>query len=599
MQKEFKLQNISVGSTLAWQIVTYSSKTITVGLKSDARFYFSEAVCKNTLQIPNAQGADICGDSNLTLTLSCDSDFSITSMSYELLSESGDKIGYAYHYNGYVAENQSEKMHIVISVWNDSISGTAGEEFIAECFYKYLSLKNKYLFNYISDKAIADYTAELDKLSGENKYKKWYDDKMKDVTSEFMQYKLIFALLLNYDNNYNKDVKNTGISYSVNKNLVMAFGKKQWNETKLTIGSCPFQNIRGIVLNSAELEKFNALRPILSETTMFAEGKLSVAASHASEASKLAVEATRGLNFANIGLNVFSWSGDEQQSVNEQKRIIEKSIMYAVSQKASILIFPELAINENILNYLEECLISKGTSLKLAVGGSHYKNSSPPFNNLSPIYANISGQWQRITDYAKMIPFSMGYTQNAAKAFGIDTDTYRLNQYKLLTEDIHMDDNIMLLPYKDCVVGVAICRDAMDLLDSHNPLHKYCDFVDVMLVISDNSGDSNMFVGTAECLARWHNCATVYTNSLADGHPSSGGDPYLEISFALYPYKGTDVSSSTSVSGEIDYAKKPFGSMTVDGGMVSILYSKGIKYTTFTDDEIANCCKVYTIETAK
>lgn len=590
MKKEFYIQNVNLGSTIAWQIVTHSSKMVTVGLRSDARFYFSETISKNTLQIPNAQGADICGDSKLILTLSCDSDFSITSMSNELLSDSGEKIGCTYHYNGYIAKNQNEKLHIVISVWYDRVSGSEDKEFIAECFYKYLSLKNKYLFNYVSDKAVADYTAELDLLSGENKYKKWYDEKMKDITSEFMQYKLIFALLLSYD----KHVVDTGISYTVNKNLVMAFGKKQWNETKLTIGSCPFQNIRGIVLNATELEKFNAMRSKLSEMAIFTDGKLSVAASHASEASKLAIKATRKLNFANIGLNVFS------DNDNEQKRIIEKSIEYAAQKGASILIFPELAINENELEYLDKCLKSNRTNLKLVVGGSYYKkNQDPAFNNMSPIYANIAGQWQRITDYTKMIPFSMGYTKNVATIYGIDITTYPLDQYKLLTEDIHMDDNITLLPYKDCVIGVAICRDAMDLLDSHNPLHKYCDFVDVMLIISDNNGDSNMFVGTAECLARWHNCATVYTNSLAEGHPSSKADQYLEISFALYPYKGTSVSSSTSISGEISYAMKPFEDMTVDGGPVAILHSPGTKYIGFTDEEIQNCCKVYTIETAK
>ena len=592
MKKEFKLENIHAGSTLAWQIVTHSSKPVAVDLRSDVRFYFSETVSQNTLQIPNAQGADICDGSGLTLTLSCENDFIITPMSNTLLSDDGTEIGCAYHYNGYAAEDQSEKLHIVISVWNDSVSSMGTErEFIAECFYKYLTLKKKYLFNYISDDIVAGYTDELDRLSGEIDYKKWYDERRKDVTSEVMQYKLIFALLLNYD----KHVGNTNICYFVHKNLVMAFGKKQWNEIKLTIGSCPFQNIRGILLNETELKKFNTTYNILHDTAIFTGGKLSVAASHANEKSKLAIEATRKLNFANIGLNVFSGSDEEQ------KNIIEKSIKYAAGQRASILIFPELAINENILDFLEECLKNEGKALKLVVGGSHYKKDQPPaFSNLAPIYANISGQWQRLTDYAKMIPFTMGYNESVAKKYHIDTGTYPLDQYKLLTEDIHMDDNITLLPYQDCVIGVAICRDAMDLLDSHNPLHKYCDFVDVMLIISDNSGDSNMFVGTAECLARWHNCATVYTNSIAEGLPTGKkADQFLEISFALYPSKGPNESSSTSVSGEIAYAKKPFEEMAVNEGMVAILHSLGTKYIGFSHDEIENCCKVYTIEAAK
>lgn len=160
-----------------------------------------------------------------------------------------------------------------------------------------------------------------------------------------------------------------------------------------------------------------------------------------------------------------------------------------------------------------------------------------------------------------------------------------------------MNDNITLLPYKDCVVGIAICRDAMDLLDSHNPLHKYCDFADVMLVISDNTGDSNMFVGTAECLARWHNCATVYTNSIHEAlaNPNKT-DNHLEIAFALYPYKGSNVSSSTSVSGEIDYAAEPLKAANLDPNIDSIIYSPGITYGTLDKNKY---CKIYEIDAAK
>ncbi len=262
---------------------------------------------------------------------------------------------------------------------------------------------------------------------------------------------------------------------------------------------------------------------------------------------------------------------------------------------ANVLIFPELSINHDMLGTLENSL-SSTSNLNLVVAGSYYKGSSgSTYKNISIIYAKIGGKWEAVTEYSKLIPFTMGYTEKISDIYGFDKSKYPVGQYKLLVEDIEMNDNITLLPYKDCIVGVAICRDAMDLLDSHNPLHKYCDFVDVMLVISDNTGDSNMFVGTAECLARWHNCATVYTNSIHEAGTDKL-DSHLEISFALYPRKGSNVTSSTSVSGEINYAEEPFKAANFDPNMVGILYSHGITYGTLDESKH---CKIYEIVAAK
>lgn len=599
MQKMFSMNNITVGSTIAWQIVgDFKKDKISLDLKGKNRFYFSEEVSCSTMQLPNAQGAVICEDTDLTLTVSYDKSqgISIQPLSVELLSDCGSKIGNAYHFNGYIAGDEGNAFHIVISVWNRSNNILTEEQFIADCFYKYLTFKHKYLFNYVSDDTVASYSGELDRKSKPIDYKSWYLEKMKTVTSELMQYKLILSLLLHYD----KHISNTELRYLHEKNFVMVFGKKQWNETKITIGSCPFQNIRGIALNDTEDSKFNSVYTKLSKISMFSAGKLNAAACHANPSSKLGMEPHRKLNFENIGLNV---TGPD---VKVEKDVIDKSVKYASDNNAGILIFPELAIEEDVQKYLKSSLGKYGKNLKLVVGGSYYKKTADkssndsPFQNLATIYANISGKWEQITDYSKMIPFSMGYTKGVAENYGFDTKEYPLGQYKLLTEDIRMDDNITILPFKDCVIGVAICRDAMDLLDTHNPLHKYCDFVDVMLVISDNNGDSNMFVGTAECLARWHNCATIYTNTIEEALISSEPDSHLEISFAIYPYKGAKVSGSTSVSGEIDYAKKPFEAIDLDGGgMVSILYSKGIEYSSFTAEELKNCCKIYTVEAAK
>ncbi len=590
MIKNYTLQNVPVGSCFGWQIISNSSSIIHVELKGKSgRLYFSENVSNNSIQIANAQGADICNDTEMSLTFTCDKELELMQLSQDMLSDSGKLIGHTYHYNGNVAGNSDEDIHIVITIWISNSKYLCEKEFIAECFYKYLSEKDKYLFNYVSDDFVADCYDELeDKYkSGVANYQQWYNEKMETAESALEQYKLVFALLLNYDKHCSVSDQ---LQYFKYKNIVIVFGKKQWNEEKLTVGSCPFQKIRGIILNDTELKEFNDVCGKLSSIALFSNGTLTAAASYANKKSTLKIKANRGLHFGNIGLDV---SADQSQQID----IISNSVKEADSGLASILIFPELSINNDMLDTLEDSLKS-ASNLNLVVAGSHYKgNSGNAYKNVSAIYAKIGGEWKDIAEYSKLIPFTMGYTNKVADAYGIDKEEYPTSKYNLLVEDIEMNDNITLLPYKDCVIGIAICRDAMDLLDSHNPLHKYCDFVDLMLVISDNTGDSNMFVGTAECLARWHNCATVYTNSIHEALTNSDTiDNHLEISFAIYPHKGSKVTSSTSVSGEINYAAEPFKAANFDPNMVSILYSKGIEYGTLDENKY---CKIYEIVAAK
>lgn len=589
MTKKYTLQNISVGSYLGWQIISNSSSVIHAELKGkNGRLYFSENVSSNSVQVPNAQGADTCSDTEMTFTIDCDKEMKLVQLSQDMLSENGELIGHTYHYNGNAAENSSDDIHIVITIWNSSKKTLSEKEFIAECFYKYLSEKDKYLFNYASDRLVSEYYNELEsKYVPGFDYQLWYNEKINTAETTLSQYKLIFSLLLNYDKHCGASDQ---LQYFVYKNIVIAFGKKQWNEEKLTVGSCPFQKIRGIILNDTELKEFNDACGQLSSMTLFSNGALKAAASYADKNSTLNIKANRGLNFGNIGLDVFA-----EQS--RQVDVITNSISEADKGSASILIFPELSINGDMLSTLESKLNSS-SNLKLVVAGSHYKGSSGnAYKNVSSIYAKIGTKWKVVAEYSKLIPFTMGYTKGIADTYGIDKTKYPADKYKLLVEDIEMNDNITLIPYKDCVVGIAICRDAMDLLDSHNPLHKYCDFTDVMLVISDNTGDSNMFVGTAECLARWHNCATVYTNSIHEAFANhENPDSHLEIAFALYPRKGSGVSSSTSVRGEINYAEAPFETAAYDPNIFSIIYSPDIQYGTLDESQY---CKIYEITAAK
>jgi hypothetical protein len=250
---------------------------------------------------------------------------------------------------------------------------------------------------------------------------------------------------------------------------------------------------------------------------------------------------------------------------------------------------PELAIGAGGVDHLITELHVQSGDLLLVVAGSYYKNASPPYFNYAPILAKGSdNSWKEITGYSKLIPFSAPPSAFHGLNFPDDTT--------VAVEDIIPGTGIVILPAKDAIIGVAICRDAMDLLSAQNPIHGYVDFIDLLLVISDNTGNSNMFSGVAECLARWHNCATLYTNSIVE---TKQGNKYLEMSFCIYPFKGG--SSTTSVSGILTYDTSPFPEQQANTdffkvGAVGILASSGITYESVASDERENLCKVYAIK---
>lgn len=455
------------------------------------------------------------------------------------------------------------------------------EKFICKLFKKYLTLKKKYLINYVKDKYIGE-------MIEDQKYKtvidieKWYIyqwEKIKD--NEETEYKLIFATLIWYDQSYKTD-KIEYIIYKEPKEpspetLVMAFGNKPWREKNIVLGSNPFQRIRGVFLNEKELDIFNKV----NETTNFQKhsyfaNDLSVVASHAMKDISLEGIQPENLNFSNRGM-------EYKNDKNDKNDFITKSIEYATEKTSKILIFPELLISEEI----EKNLISKlneGTSLTLVIAGSrHKKNKAGNLQNISKIlFKDTHNTWKELATYSKMIPFSILH-----KEVNSNIDV----------ENIEISSDVTIMPTKDGVIGIAICRDVMDLLNLHNPMHKYCDFVDLMLVISYSTGDSNMFVGTAECLARWHNCATLYTNAISTAYKKDLPDDKSEISFAIYPQKNPSIGPF-SVSGEITYITDPFKKIitsSIQSEPVSILASPGIKHTVFTEEEIKNGCKCYTI----
>ncbi len=469
--------------------------------------------------------------------------------------------------------------------------------------------KDKYFFNYLIDDDINQFIASFEDYykntqnPEEFSYTEWQNIETNKIVGKCLQkedivslsFKLLFTTLMMYDKNY----RGSSLSYKFQQRgsiyFVIVFGAKKWKENKITFGSCPFQNIRIISLNKCESDIMQKACALLHKETLFNGKELKATCALFTQDVDLSIEATKELNFKNLGIKV------ESKKLITSSRI--KAIMKQVQEaKSAVLIFPELLVDDT-LDQLIDAYAAKVDSLKLIVKGSRHVAKSGHYTNTAYCSVKAGDTWNKVMfSYNKRIPFTMGYTTAVAKAYKIDTAKYPLDKSELLVEDILVDDRITILPYKDCIVGIAICRDVLDLLDKHNPLHRYCDFVDLMLVISENNGDTNMFVGTAECLARWHNCATLYTNALHEAGAQKL-DPYLEMSFALYPYKNTtnknyDNRSSTSVSGVITYATN--GGYRIDeenDRLVTILNSKGIKYEQLTAEEKANGCKVYTFKT--
>lgn len=575
----YKLLDVHSGGTILWQIVGNSDFAVTASLKGPRRTYFSERVKDCTMRVPNVQGAKRCLDQILELTLSPLYDDQVRESIEKLYDEKGRIFGRAFHYTA-----SDKSFHIDITYLNPPETSKDKDKrlYICEYFYKYLTMKDKYQFNYLSDKQVIDWYDSL--LERPPRYiNVWYEERLTHIHSDEDEFKLTLAVLLYYDRTASMGGK---IGYHRVKDLMIAFGEKIWAEPKTTVASCPFNQIRGLLLEDASLLPPSPVSIPCFPIKLFSDGTLRAAASHGRAAAKLNLSVSRPLGFENAGLHV------EASSLSEQRTIIEESIKSAAEGHAGVLIFPELSINGDTVEFLLDSLKQYGGDLKLVVGGSHYTADEKAYNT-APIFVNDKG-WRQVASYNKIIPFSMGYSEKVARDYHIDTEKYPLDKFKTLSEDIIMEDKVTILPFEDCVVGVAICRDVLDLLDKHNPLHKYCDFVDVMLVISDNNGDTNMFVGTAECLARWHNCATVYTNSVAETGGSASPDTHLEVSFALHPLKGKNVVGSTLVRGEITYIKLPFN--IPERQPTQLHETDEVKYAALSDKELKNCCKIYELK---
>lgn len=569
MKKNIKLLSIPTESLVSWVITSNVPKNVNIKLSGDKRLLFD---CHTHAKgVSSNQGSTYYSGSELELVIETEESFETSLSSSDLLSSDSENQGQNFFISCKLTKSFSD-LYIQVSALNNLYKVTSETEFMMSLFYQYLTLKNKYHVNYISDPYVGKLCGNYDDQVGIKKktVQEWFDIQYKDITDEVQKYKLILTTLMKHERIY----ANTSLTHRCWADMMFVTGDKHWKESRITMQSNPFQYIRGIIMTDEERKNYQDCLNTLGNVAL--TYPLILGASHAHKESSLGYNVKRAMNFRNGGIYVY------QESDYSQVSTISKSIQYAGKNKAKVLIFPELCINKNRLQMLQSYLGKNGGDLKLVIGGSYYEpTSSGSYYNLAPIlYKNKNGEWGIYQDYRKKVPFSMPTTK-------------KTENYDLLVEDIELPDSIRVIPFKDIIIGVAICRDVMDLTDKHNPIHKYCDFVDLMLVISDNTGDSNMFVGTAECLARWHNCATLYTNSVAETKKGERVDNKLEVSFGLYPSKGGP--SSTSVAGVISYIEKPsFANAAKDASEIAqILYSGSIAYEALKEEELLNCCKIY------
>lgn len=432
-----------------------------------------------------------------------------------------------------------------------------------------------------------------------------------NTEEEFMIY---FAYIKRVDELLYDEKCLTGLSYGyyecmskVKEKLfgVLIIGRKVWCEPKFTEGSYPFTNIRFLILSSEENDRFLGIQETTEKIAVLMGGDMDVLVSHSNNNYSLLSKIEGKLSYGNygidLGINVKVTSDGNEVLPEMVKTGVYKcsKTTYEVIKKAidnceentALLVFPEVMIAQNELDSVIELLNNSSSNIKNArfvvIGvydDTHHNNSqktsNKSYNNLAVILFKSGDTWKKLTEYKKIIPSSMFAPLETSKERNIKNKMdYSSKDKVVMVENLNIankNEFLTFIPCEDCIIGVAICRDVLDMLNLDNPLHRYVDIVDLLIVISYNAKDTNMFMGAAECLSRWHNCGVVYTNHIGI---CDSDDELIEVSFALTPFK-SKISGTTSLTGVVCYRNcliKPNG--TYDSKM-PIVYKEINDYDT-------------------
>lgn len=393
--------------------------------------------------------------------------------------------------------------------------------------------------------------------------------------------------------------------------LILIIGKRIWDEKRFTEGSYPFNYIRFMILSKQESSDFFKLKNNIERTQIFDADSAEVLVSHSDNDYKLLTKIEKELLYDNYGFDLevnselmsdgkvyastkvnedgYIYTGAKDKSVvcsQTTYNVIKRIIDYC-SEQTKVIVFPELMIDITELDCVIKILNKsreKLSNVKIAIIGAYSniakedkkeKYQDKSYDNYAVILHNSDGVWKLVAKYRKVIPSSMVMPLKTDINNNIKNNTITgdmPNKRVVMVENLNIsnrNEEVVYIPCYDCVIGVAICRDVLDILNLDSPLHSYINCIDLLIVISLNQKDTNMFIGSAECLSRWHNCGVVYTNHI-EGCDSD--NELIEVSFALTPYKATK-SGSTSLTGVVCYRSDLINPKKSDDGKMPIRYN--------------------------
>lgn len=448
-------------------------------------------------------------------------------------------------------------------------------EFVGVLLRRYHELLPKYkkiTLGIIYDQQINDTICVIKGIcdSKDDKIKaaiEWYmTQETKDENAEF---RLLLATLSYIDGVY---ASYSQLSENITSGGLLCVGKRLFLHNDKIAGYSVFQNLRLTILSDAEFDAYNNTYEIVKESPIYNLGQIKgypkvsdyTFATSSMSHTYPRFSPTRALQNSNYGLkcSVVSDSNQKDTYIKEEtKKELINSLKFIAENNIEIWTLPELCVDKELLEFLKEQIEKMGaeSNLKMVVPGSIYVGvANGKLSNQSPIWIiDNNGKVVEIAAYDKCVPFSMPTVKEIPPSTSYDMavlyEAANKANCNVITEDLSVSDNgvnFRIVRFDKGYIGIAICRDVLDLSEPCNPLNKYCDFVDIMLVVSMNTGHTNCFTSTAESMARWHNCATIYNNNLTS---VGKNDNIVEVTFSLYP----DTKKVAGIKGELYYRNDP------------------------------------------
>ena len=362
---------------------------------------------------------------------------------------------------------------------------------------------------------------------------------------------------LNYYNT--RQLVDTGVTVD-DQTLLVYFGSKHWIDKKLTSGKAFLQNLRPFLWPTEAVEglfmrfeysrnmEFFDRKGYMNVQVVFGLGK------ELSDSSMKGVLTEQCKTNKN---NYVAYFGPSSEYSGKLREAFQESTELFSPYEPSIVVFPELSMKNADVGPTLEYIKNNMLSTKLAVFGcgDHDRRFPNQACIVSFLRYDTHATFKKEIYYKKR-PSSA--TWESISSFVDRPGDLRPTPDSIVSEKLMGDEQLSLIFTWDCVIGVAICSDVVDFSDDQNPIHRYADIVDVLIIISANSSDTEMFMASAESMARWHNCAVIYANDINSVPYYTKDDKrtkkLVELSFAIAPNKKED--STTALCGDVLYLQE-------------------------------------------